>query len=217
MKAVRLSRNLLVVIALVVSLAANVTLFVGGVVYSVVDEFVDRAFGLTTAAATQRRALAVMKKKNVDLQTAKRKLRGQLGNVRHVVASTAERSRTRLLRSAKRSVATLPGKALPYAGAAVVAAVTAMEIKDLCATMQDMDRIKRATGAPQAGAESEPTVCSVPVPSVEQVLALIEDSAKEAWGVSKKFVPDLPTVEGIRGLWPDGWRGTWDGLKRLLP
>ena len=135
MKAVRLSRNLIVVIALVVSLGANVTLFVGGVVYSVVDEFVDRAFGLTTAAATQRRALAALKKKNVDLQTANRKLRGQLGNVRHVVASAAERSRTRLLRSAKRSVATLPGKALPYAGAAVVAAVTAMEIKDLCARL----------------------------------------------------------------------------------
>ena len=58
MKAVRLSRNLIVVIALVVSLGANVSLFVGGVVYSVVDEFVDRAFGLTTAAATQGRALA---------------------------------------------------------------------------------------------------------------------------------------------------------------
>ena len=53
MKAIRLSRGLIVVIALVVSLGANVALFVGGVVYSGVDEFVDQVVGFTTAAAAQ--------------------------------------------------------------------------------------------------------------------------------------------------------------------
>ena len=61
MKAFRLSRSLILAIALAVSLGANVTLFVGGVVYSVVDEFVEQAFGLATDAAMQRRALAALK------------------------------------------------------------------------------------------------------------------------------------------------------------
>ena len=58
MKAVRLTRNLVVVIALVVSLGANVTLFVGGVLYSVVDQLVDQAFDLDTPWGKQRRDLA---------------------------------------------------------------------------------------------------------------------------------------------------------------
>jgi len=61
MKVPRLSRSLIVAIALSVSLGANVALFVGGVVYSVVDEFVEGAFGLATAATTQHRALAALK------------------------------------------------------------------------------------------------------------------------------------------------------------
>ena len=61
MKAVRLSRNLIVVIALVVSLGANVTLFVGGVLYSFVDKFVEEAFDLATAAGKQRKALTALK------------------------------------------------------------------------------------------------------------------------------------------------------------
>ena len=61
MKAVRLTRNLVVVIALVVSLGANVTLFVGGVLYSFVDKFVEQAFDLATAAGKQRKALTALK------------------------------------------------------------------------------------------------------------------------------------------------------------
>ena len=61
MKAVRLTRNLVVVIALVVSLGANVTLFVGGVLYSFVDRFVEEAFDLATAAGKQRKALTALK------------------------------------------------------------------------------------------------------------------------------------------------------------
>ena len=61
MKTVRLTRNLIVVIALVVSLGANVTLFVGGVLYSFVDRFVEEAFDLATAAGKQRKALTALK------------------------------------------------------------------------------------------------------------------------------------------------------------
>lgn len=107
MNAVRVSRNLIVMIALVASLGANATLFVGGIVYSFVDELVEQAFDLDTPRAKQRRALAALKKENAGLRSANRKLRGRLGNVRHAANSAAKRSGARLLGSATRSVATL--------------------------------------------------------------------------------------------------------------
>ena len=224
MKAVRLTRNLILVVALVMSLGANVTLFVGGVVYSFVDQFVEQAFGLDTPWGKQRRAVAALKKENDGLRTANRKLRGQLKKVGKVAGSAADRSRTRLLRSASRSVATAPAKALPVAGALVVAGLTALEIKDLCETMLDMDRIKSVVDTPDAEGESEPAVCPVPVPSREQVLERIEGSARMAWNESKEYVPDLPGWADIPESWRDAWqstvpdtlRGTWDGLKGLF-
>ena len=225
MKAVRLTRNFVVMIALLVSLGANVTLFVGGVLYSVVDRLVDQAFDLDTPWGKQRRDLAALKKENDGLRAANRKLRGQLKKVGKVVGSAADRSRTRLLRSASRSVATAPAKALPYAGALVVAGLTAMEIRDLCDAMSDMDRIKRVVDDPDAEAESEPAGCPVPVPSRAQLLERIEGSAQQAWDESTKYVPDLPGWEDIPDSWrealqntvPGILRDTWERLKRLLP
>ena len=225
MKAFRLTRNLVVVIALVVSLGANVTLFVGGVVYSVVDQLVEQAFDLDTPWGKQRRAVADLKKENEGLRTQNRKLQGQLKKVRKVAGSTADRSRTRLLRSASRSVATAPAKALPYAGALVVAGLTAMEIDDLCETMRDMDRIKRVVDDPEAEAESRPAACPVPVPSRAQLLERIEGSAQQAWDESTKYVPELPGWVDIPDSWRDALqntvpgilRDTWERLKRLLP
>ena len=302
MKAVRLTRNLVVVIALVVSLGANVTLFVGGVLYGFVDKFVEEAFDLATAAGKQRKALAALKTSSAkqakalarwkavaarqrgELSTLKgtatkqrreirrlagrsakqgreiaalraaavkqgralnavktdsirqgrelaasrtvnRTLRGQLGNVRHVAASTAKRSRDRLVKSVGRSIRTAPGKIVPYAGIAVVAGLTVWEIKDLCATIQDMDEIQRVAAESKAKAESEPAVCSVRLPSRERLLEQIEDSAEKAWESRKKFIPDLPSWEDIPDSWRGAWRGTVpdilrdtrDGLKRFLP
>ena len=127
MKAVRLSRNLIVAIALAVSLLANVALFVGGIVYDVVDEFVDGAFGLATAAVTQRRALTAVKAASakqaralaVSKAVAARQ-RGELSTLRGV-AATQRRTITALEAlsakqrkeiSALRAAAVQQGKAL---------------------------------------------------------------------------------------------------------
>ena len=197
------------------------TLFVGGILYSVVDQFVEQAFDLDTPWGKQRRTVADLRKENDDLRTENRKLQGQLKKV----GKAANRSRTRLLRSASRSVATVPAKALPYAGAFVVAGLTAVEIKELCETMRDMDRIKRMIDDPDAEAESEPAVCPVPVPSRQQLLERIEGSAQRAWVESKKYVPDLPDWDDVPNSWrealqdtvPAILRDTWERLKRLFP
>lgn len=214
MKAVRLTRNLVVVIALAVSLGANVTLFVGGVLYSFVDKFVEEAFDLATAAGKQRKSLTASKKQNADLKADNRKLRGELKNIRHSATSAAKRSRDRLVKSVGRSVITAPGKALPYAGIAVVAGLTVWEIEDLCASIADMNEIQMAAGVSEENVGSAPADCSRP-----------DLAVRRAWDESKKHVPELPTWEEIRdrwpdleelqGWWPDGSLGAWERLKSL--
>ena len=97
MKAVRLSRTLIVVIALVVSLGANLTLFVGGVLYSFVDKFVEQAFDLATAAGKQRKALTALKtssaKQAKALATWKAVAERQRGELSTLRATVARQSR----------------------------------------------------------------------------------------------------------------------------
>ncbi len=293
MKAVRLSRSLVVATALVASLVANVTLFVGGVVYSIVDEFVDGAFGLTTAAVTQRRALTAAKaasaKQARALAASKAvaaKQRGELSALRGVAATqrreiaalkaltakqrkeitalraaaakrskalndlhtdsvrqgrklaalrttsgkAAKQSRDRLVASVGRSILTAPGKALPYAGIAIVGGLTMWEIKDLCATIRDMDEIQKAAGTPEAEVGSELIdYCVRPDLAVEHAVGTWKSYPGKEWREYKKYVPDLPGWEDIPDSWREAWRnavpdslqdispGILDRMKRLLP
>ena len=169
---------------------------------------------LRVAMAVQSRTLTDSKAETIKLRTARSKLQERIATVSAAVTSTAKRSRDRRVYSVGRSVVTAPGKALPYAGAFVVAGLTVWEIKDLCATVRDMDEIQRAAGVPEAEAKSEPAVCSVRVPSRDKLLAQIEGSAKKAWEGRKKYVPDLPDWEDIRDSWRDAWRSTVPDILR---
>lgn len=225
MKGIRLTRNLVVGIALAVSVGANATLFVGGVLYSFVDEFVEQAFDFATAAGKQRKALAALNTQNANLKADNRKLRKELKNIRHSAASAAKRSRDRLAKSVGRSILTAPGKALPYAGIAVVAGLTVWEIEDLCASIADMNEIQEAAGVSVEEFAGAPADCSTPDLAVERAFEEIGNSSRRAWDESKKHVPELPTWEEIRGKWPDleelrdwwpdGLLGTWERLKSL--
>ena len=159
-------------------------------------------------------ALAASKKRNADLKAENRKLRGELKNIRHSAASAAKRSRDRLVKSVGRSILSAPGKAVPYAGIAVVAGFTVWEIEDLCASIADMNEIQKAAGVSEAQVGSAPADCSRP-----------DLAVRRAWEESKKHVHGLPTweeirggwpdLEELRGWWPDGLPGAWERLKSL--
>ena len=292
MKAVRLSRTLIVVIALVVSLGANVTLFVGGVLYSFVDEFVEQTFDLATAAGKQRKALTALKTSSAkqaralaawravaerqrgelstlrataarqsrklsaanalsarqqkklaagraawaqqgralnDLKTALarqgRALEWEAGKIRNAAGSAAKESRNRLAKAVGRNIITAPVKALPYAGAAAIVGFTAWEISVLCKTIRDMDKIQKATGAPEAEAEITPAVCADPEPAVKRAVATMKNFSREQWGEMRNYAPHLPDWDGIPDSWLQAWRsavpdilrGPGEVLKRLFP
>ena len=201
----RISRSLAIVIALVVSLAANATLFVGGVLYDTVGNVLEKATGLQTASAKQRKTIKSLQKEN-------RQLRGQIKRIRGVARSAAKRTVARSVKSVKRGFATLAGKAVPFAGVAVSVGVTAWEIKDLCDTIRDMNGISREIDPSQPTVENETTVCSVPVPTTEEILRKVAESPHAVWQASRGFVPELPSLSDTEAFTADIWTSTQEFL-----
>ena len=201
----RISRSVALAIALIVSLAANATLFVGGILYDTVDNVLEKATGLQTASAKQRKTIKSLQKEN-------RQLRGQIKKIRGVARSAAKRTVARSVKSVKRGLATLAGKAFPVAGVAVSVGVTAWEIRDLCDTIRDMNGIKREIDLSEPKAFNETTVCSVPIPTTEEVLRKVAASPHAVWQASRKFVPELPSLSATEALTADIWSGTQEFL-----
>ena len=83
--------------------------------------------------------------------------------------AVSRRVAIRTATGATRSATTLAGKALPYVGAASVLALTAYDLADACQTLKDANELALAAGAAKGSEES--TICSLPVPSIDQVKA----------------------------------------------
>ena len=190
-----LSRTMAVVIALAMSLAANVTLVVGSVLSSVVNDFLADVTGLQTASAKQRKALR-------SLQQENRQLRGKMEKM-------GKRVRRRVVRSAVRTVGTLSGRAFPGVGIAVTVGVTLLDIKDFCDTIRDMNSVIGEIDPSGAAEDSETTVCSMPVPTVEDIRTQLSTiSPQEVWEKSKNFVPDLNLPTDTTVSFPELWQDT---------
>ena len=191
----RLSRTMAVVVALAVSLAANATLVVGSVLSSVVDDFLADVTGLQTASAKQRKTIRSLQKENRQLQEKTEKI--------------MKRVRRRVVKSAVRTVGTLSGKAFPGVGIAVSVGVTALDIKDFCDTIRDMNSVSREIDPSEAADDSETTVCSMRVPTVEEIRTQIRTiSPQEVWEKSKNFVPDLNLLTDRTVSFTELWRDT---------
>ena len=136
--------------ALVVSLGTNVLLFVGGLIYSFVDEFVDQTLGITTAVSQ-------MRLHKVDLERRVEQQDKKLKNIRDTVGPATKRSKARLVKSIGRTAASVPMKIIPFLGSLAAFGFTAWAIKDLCDTIKDMNEIQMAIG--ESGAQAEPSGC----------------------------------------------------------
>ncbi len=286
-RSLRVSRSMAIILLLVASLATNAALFVGGVLYNVIDEALESATGLATATGKQRKAIKELKRKNRQLVVRNSKLREGMTEVRRknrqlVVRNSklqhgmtearrkssqlvvrnrklrdgmteAQRKNSRLVdrnrglqnrmtklrtvtngavkrtaaRSAKaavRAVATVPGKALPYVGTAVVVGAATAEIKDYCDTIQDMKEIQQEIDPSKSGSDDEPKVCGMKVPTEEEILSRIRTAPLKAWQSSRKFLTDLnpitPEIETKFDRWRKDTENTlhdgWSGLVRMV-
>ena len=192
---------------------------------------------LKALSAKQRKEIAALKAAAVKqgkalnaLHTDSVRQGRKLAALRTTSGKAAKRSRDRLVTSIGRSILTAPGKALPYAGIAIVGGLTMWEIKDLCATIRDMDEIQKAAGVPEAEVGSELIdYCARPDLAVEHAVGTWKSYPREEWNEYKKYVPDLPDWEDIADSWREdggstvlddsfgGFSDTLDRMKRFLP
>lgn len=91
----------------------------------------------------------------------------------------------------------MAGESLPWIGTAVIVGVTALELKDLCDTIRDMNALKIAFNPELEPSEDELTVCSARVPSRQELWASTKASPGVAWAKAKELTPTLEDLKSI--------------------
>ena len=135
--------------------------------------------------------------------------KGKAVPVTKAVSQTVMQIGRRSSRSAARSVASMPGEAIPWIGTAVIVGVTSLEIRDLCLTMKDMTALQRAFDPSFKTNEDDLEVCAIKVPPKEEIIAAVKASPGKAWEAAKKATPSLEdirdmTMPDVKGWWETG-------------
>ncbi|MEO0747745.1 MAG: hypothetical protein AAFZ10_05145, partial [Pseudomonadota bacterium] len=139
--------------------------------------------------------------------------KGRRVALREAVGETADAVSSRAAKSAARETAAMAGEALPFVGTAVIVGVTALEVQDLCQTIRDMNSLKRAFNSELEPTDEELTVCSMAVPSREELWNATIAAPGAAWEYSKAAIPSLEELQEIeRPSWSDVV-GFWDVLR----
>ena len=146
------------------SLFVNVTMFAwsaGAVALSSAFKAVTGITTVVTDLADSKAKLAASEKQvgalNKKLATSKK----QVGGLTKKIA-------TRTSRSVVRSVASIPAEAIPYIGPFTIVAVTGLEIKDACATMEDL---RELNGLLDTAEDIDTgTVCGLKVPDLDIIM-----------------------------------------------
>ena len=145
--------------------------------------------------------------------------KGKKVAIKTAVEETADTIGKRAVKTAKREVASMPAEAIPYLGTAVIASVTALELYDLCATVKDMNELKRAFNPNLQDNTEEVEVCSIKVPPKEEILEKAKNSPRKAWEAANDVVPswselkelELPTMD-----WTELWSSSKAGAAETL-
>ena len=113
----------------------------------------------------------MLRNKNQDLDAKLNNHHEKLSKARKV----SQRIAGRTVRNVTINVASVTEQAMPYLGAAVVVAVTAMDVKHGCDTVRDVNEMLRILEVDSTeGDEGE--VCGIKVPSVDEVLESIKQN-----------------------------------------
>lgn len=127
------------------------------------------------------------------------------------VSHHASRASRRVTLSSLRNVGAMAGEALPFVGVAVVAGVTALEVRDACETLKDIHELNVAFNPDAAPSEDVKTVCTIEVPTREELMATVSQTPEKAWESAKASVSTLPNIEDIEIDWRSYFNATKKG------
>jgi hypothetical protein len=121
-----------------------------------------------------------------------------------LIADTAARRLSfnlarRVFRNVSRNVSTMAGTSIPYIGVGVSVAMTALDIKDGCESLKELNEMNRAMNLEK---ENESHVCTMQVPAKEEVIAQVITNWRTAYGnaaawanqYEARLPPDPPGV-----------------------
>lgn len=185
------------------SLFVNVTIFA----WSAGAVALSSAFKAVTGIITVITDLAVSKARfSADLADSKAKLAAsekQVGGLTKKIA-------TRTSRGVVRSVAIIPAEAIPFIGPFTIVAVTGLEIKDACATMEDL---RELNGLLDTGEDIDTgTVCGLDVPDLDTVIDKVKKSPKAAYESARSVDVPLPSWSDVNAIIKRGWGGILKNL-----
>lgn len=122
--------------------------------------------------------VAELEKVNRDLESKAAQLQRTV-----LITNTAGRRLSsslarRIPKSVSRHVSTMAGTSIPYIGVGVLVAMTALDIKDGCESLRDLNEMNRAMGLER---EDESQVCAMQVPTREEVIAQVINNWRTAY------------------------------------
>lgn len=190
------------------------------------SEIADISADLATERVVSTRLRRELASSTADLATSRaiqRELRGQVTDMseqiavaaiarrqsREMVSSTVGRVGNRMQRGAGRSIASMPGQALPYIGASIVVAATAVEVADMCATMIDMVELQKLFDPDFVDNQDQLTVCGLDVPDRQAIVTAINEAPDDVWNAAVEAFPNRTEIQNME--FPDiDWTGIAD-------
>jgi hypothetical protein len=100
-------------------------------------------------------------------------------------------------------VGSIAAEALPAIGVTAIVGVTALELRDACEAMKDVQELNLAFNPGSVPIEDASTVCSLEVPSADELRANVKQYPSQAWEAAKGYASTLPTIDKVEIDWTD--------------
>ena len=192
-------------LVLVGSIMLNITLMAWSAGAFAIGTTFTALTGITSVVGNLKNNNDALKKTNKKLEAKQAKVAAN----RKLVGELSEKIALRTTRNAARNIVSMPAESLPYIGVVTVVTVTGLEIKDACATMEDIKEINRLL-ATEAHVDVE-TTCGMEVLDRDAVIASIAKSPQAAYEAVKTKDVAMPAWSDISNGSKKAWANTVEG------
>lgn len=154
------------------------------------------------------RKILALEKSNRDLETSAHQLKQTVLMTKTAGKRLSLNLARRISRNVSRQVAGMAGTSIPYLGAGVSVAMTALDVKDGCESLRELNEMNHTM---KLETEDESPVCAIQVPTKEDVVAQVINNWRAAYGQAAAWAnqsetrlpPDPPNVSYARAaeLW----------------
>lgn len=160
---------------------------------------------LETAHREQENTNKELEKTNKELTAANARLKQAHASSQAAARRYSGQMARRTYRNVARHVAGMPAVAIPYVGAGVTAAMTALDIREGCEALRELNELNRAM---QIEPESEAQVCAMQAGSREEIINKVLVNWRTAYAVAAAWTnqqeiwlsPDPIPVEPARAV-----------------